>query len=124
MVKYLKKITLPHCVDNAYLTENGKNLIWGFGSGSENPIDLKYKPNGYFQVIDIDSKKILYEEIGSREITINAIGPEFGDIFGILVELNSKEDIQKYKYIDLKNNIIFEKNFSKDEYNSMLKKKI
>ncbi len=121
--KIFKKITLQHCVDNAYLTENGKNLIWGFGSGSENPIDLKYKPNGYFQVIDIDSKKILYEEIGSREITINAIGPEFGDIFGILVELNSKEDIQKYKYIDLKNNIIFEKNFSKDEYNSMLKRK-
>ena len=40
-----------------------------------------------------------------------------------MVELNSKEDIQKYKYIDLKNNIIFEKNFSKDEYNSMLKRK-
>ncbi len=122
--KVFKKITLPHCVDNAYLTENGKNLIWGFGAGSENPIDLENKSNGYLQVIEIDSKKIIYEEIGSGNITINAIGPEFGDIFGISVSLNSTRDIEKYKYIDLKNNIIFEKNFSKDELDTMLKRKM
>ena len=109
-----KKMMLPHITERPEISEDGKFLSFAYSSNTDNPLD--FNKNGCVKIYDLILNKIFYEEYGTNEYVLSGIYlDENTGLYEIGINLKKSTRDRIFKFVDIEDNIIFSKYFTKEE---------